>query len=289
MPEEEIRPKISRRDFTKGAGAAVVYRALRGLVPEDVSLKPERSENLVPSRPGGPEDQEQKERLSPKEFSIAAVSTPPELLQIDDEIQVGYEFLWSIGKVLKDESVNLVVTPERSFEMLREGYYKRGAQFPPEKLLLTKEEKDFSVHQGSSDIVIDIVSQAQELAKKYRCDLFLATFYEIGMEDGKYYPTLLRINPEGKIVGRKRKFQPPEGSFTLKIGQRELRVLPLICGEALRKVKDSQTGEGKIVVPDWVKDGAPYDILTHSLAEEDLDFTKLASFIQRTQQRERKI
>lgn len=252
--------KYSRRDFLKLTGAVAVTagvailggRGISEVISAFARKKSERKESL----------------LSP-EIMVAALSVPGEGSR-GQSVETGYSVLQQIDKILKSQPVTLVVTPEYSFEM----YNKEK----PEKLMLKKVDNgEFVVHDESSEIVRDILSRSQQLALTHRCDIFLATFHEIGLDDGEYYGTLLHLDPQGKIVGRKRKFHSPEGSFMVKVGPKELKVLSLICGEAWEEIQDSFA-----IPPEWVGKNSPYDMMTHSIAQGDLNFNMLAGLVQKT-------
>jgi len=151
-------------------------------------------------------------------------------------------------------------------------------------LFLDKTPGGYKTQEPTHQTIKHLLANARLLAAQHQSSLFLGTFYELGTQDNKYYNTLLHIDPNGQIVGIKRKLYPPEGNFTIQTRSGiPLRVLPLICGEAWWDIVTDQAGERKIKVPDWVKQGArktPYDMLTHSLAQGDLDFDRLAQTTQ---------
>jgi hypothetical protein len=84
------------------------------------------------------------------------------------------------------------------------------------------------------------------------------------------------IDKNGEITGVKRKFLPQNGKFEITQGEKTLKILPLLCGEAWREMKDD-----KSIPPKWVKKNAPYDVLIHSLRQGDLNFDDLATFVQK--------
>jgi hypothetical protein len=149
-----------------------------------------------------------------------------------------------------------------------------------------------------------ILSELQRLAKENQTTIFAGSFNEAIDEEKaptKYVMkgqrnTLLHINPEGKIIGVKRKSQAPEGSFVIKKGSNEYKVLPLICAEIdfnyeldspgiYDAEKSRLTGQNVYheIIPEWIKQGAPYDIMIHPQRLGDVNFNTLAEYTQNSQ------
>lgn len=240
---------LSRRDFLKIAAATVA-----GVAGASVGRKA-----IV--------DWIGKEQLSENSIKLSALRT--EKIQGEDSIGQSLRVLREIEKSLKSEHLDLVITPEFSFET-RWGREKDYEGMP--LILKQVEEKRFVVDEinshGAPKIIIE---NATSLAKEHKSNLLLATFFD---PQGPEKTSAVFINSQGLITGLKRKFQPPLGAFEIDCGKTTLKVLPVICGEAWG---------GQNVPPSykdtWVGEGAPFDILTHSLAQADVDFNGLAKLV----------
>jgi len=240
-------PVYGRRKFLKNAGAG-----LFGLSP------------LAPKPPEKPLEHQ---------LRLASLRITPEYTT-EDEAKQGYAVLNLIRGLLAKERVNLVVTPEFSFHPYHSDSFR---------IMLDKKWGRWKLNPSSSATQKHIILNARLLAAQHRSSLLLSTFPETGV-DGKYYNTMLHIDANGDIIGVNRKFHPPMGDFTIRdaLGK-SFRVLPLICGEAWRETKsDTETGQNYALPPPWVKKGAPYDILAHSLSQGDLNFNELVGFTQQS-------
>lgn len=141
----------------------------------------------------------------------------------------------------REKNVDFVLTPEYSFYDINR----------PVKL-----EKRFGQYAltGSHDFVKRIIERAGNLASKYNSNIFLGTFAETD-ERGNLRNTLLQIDSNGKIVGRKRKFQILEDNFGFKAKDGKFySVLPLICGDLFDEK----------ILEDIKKYGKKFDIMAYT-------------------------
>lgn len=200
----------------------------------------------------------------PLEYQLSLTSLRIDRRRYLNDEERGYGILTQLGEFLKKEPVNLVVMPEGSFEMYDE-------EVNPLPLVIEEISGGQRIHESTHPVCKHIIEEARSIATRRKCHLLLGTFYEIGLKDNQYRSTLLHIDSSGEIVGIKRKFYPPVGSFTIEVARGvSLKILPLICGEAWREKE----------VPWWVRQNGPYDILTHSLSQGDVDFDQLSALVQ---------
>lgn len=220
-----------------------------------------------------PPKPETKENPADQEITIAVLNAQTQKIR-GQGVATGDIFCRQIEKALvtANQPVNLVLTPEHSFET----YTGRGQDYEPERLKLDIIDGCFEVNKRTNQHTAEIILRLQGIARYHHCPIFAATFYEYENGVEEYFSTMLHISSEGKIVGRKRKLFPPEGLFTIKRGAREFKILPLICGEIWRENDEN----GFSVIPEWVREGAPYDIMLHSLHQGDLNLGKLMASVQ---------
>lgn len=192
------------------------------------------------------------------------------------------QVLDKLSEALDEAAPDVVIMPEYTFHI----YEGEGYDSHPLPVVLHRGEGEYCVENPTGERVQKIIERARDLARKHKTNLFLGTFYEslnglVSKEDYQrgaieYRNTMLHINPEGKIVGVKRKFHKPDDEFVVRAKSgRAYKVLPMICQD----VWDNREGN-KIIVPDWVKNGGPYDVLVHSLGQGDVDLDSLSLHIQ---------
>lgn len=201
----------------------------------------------------------------------------------------GVPVLNKIAKLLETEGqVDLILTPEYTFyESYAEEHepYDVDYEILYNTLILEKTDEGYEVDPSSHSQIRFYVKYAQELAAKYKSNIFLGTFAEEDSEEDKIYNTLLYINSEGKIIARKRKFHPPEEEFVITASNgKSYKVLPLICGEAWHTTSPSPD-DAETAIPEWVEtmvnQYGRFDIIIHSLAQADMPFDDFAEvFVQ---------
>lgn len=185
----------------------------------------------------------------------------------------------SIVELFKNNHADVVLTPEFSFNV------------PGHPLVLKKRGDEYDVDPATDPLQKDIIEKLKALAVANKANIFAATFNEKVEGHKGEDNTLLHINSEGAIVGLKRKTFPPEGDFFVRRGEKQYKVLPIICGEMWlgavlneEKTFSPENTEGENVydkvIPEWIKQGAPYDILLHPQWQADVDFGQLASVVQ---------
>ena len=280
-----------------GHGAAAVLGISSAALPHNIS-QPEEHRIADQSRDSWAQEQHRSILMKEKESEfkgpmsfgvIKGVREKAEKPGEDPEVARARIILERVQALLKEGPVDLLLTPEYSFIMEKH----------PIRLLKT--EDGFEVDSRSDPLQQHILSELQRLAKENRTTIFAGTFSEAVDEEkaptehlakGKRN-TLLHINPEGKIVGVKRKTMAPEGSFTIKKGDKEYKVLPLICAEIdfnyeigsqgiYDADKSKKTGNNVYhnIIPEWIKQGGPYDILIHPQRLGDVNFNTLAEHAQ---------
>lgn len=245
--------RISRRDFLKAAGIAVLA---------GTALAQPTTRRLLRSN----------ELLSRNVVRLGALRTS--LIQGEEETSKSLRVLNEVGKALNSEHLDLLITPEYSFHT----HWSVNDEGMPLTLNQVNENV-FEIDKPQTDEFTQfVVEEGVKMAKHYRSNLLLSTFYDL---EGKGKTSAIFINSDGIITGLKRKFEPPVGSFNINRGQHSLKILPLICGEVWEKrTNDPITDDWQSVPPQWVRDGAPFDILTHSLSQADVDFNGLVKFVQ---------
>ena len=148
--------------------------------------------------------------------------------------------------------VDLVVFPESAFEIT---YFddKLGKQIPTRIVKVIHSEDHFEGIEGYKQ-ALDLIEIAQKIAREYKTSIMLGTFTENpeafdippGTTPDMTFPNrrpenlpdtltindkaiMFYINSEGKIIGIKRKFEPPQGDFSLKLSGKFFKILPIIC------------------------------------------------------------
>ena len=245
---------MSRRDFLKSAGV------FGGKVMADKVLGPLE-------RPKSPE------QLRPIEIKAIA-------------LKIGrsdpHEAMRALKQLFSMERCDVVVTPEFTFhyslEKDEQGYRKVTV------LYVNRAGAGYNISEYSDPLVISVIENARLLAAKNGSHIFLSSFYEMDERDPhnkeKYKNTMLHIDDHGNIIGVKRKFEAPEGNFSVDINGKAVKVLPLICGEAWEeRIQDPISGKRRSLAPEWVRRGAPYHVLIHSLAQGDLKFEELQDHV----------
>jgi hypothetical protein len=245
---------ISRRGLIKAAASAVGIAALAA------GEKFRKSSLSL---------QENQEKITPFELTVAALRFPEGMDTGNREL--GKKMIEQIEHLLQQGPVNLVVTPEFSFELPSERKAD-GMPYKPRLVLTTIENQfQFEVDSRSDSRLRFYVTKARELSEKYDTHIMLSSF----AEDGDF-GTMLHI-AEGKIVGRKRKFFEPEGHFSIKTNGQELSILPIFCDEIWEN-----TDVSSFATPfAWAKNNSPYDILVISAKESDFDPLPLLAAIQK--------
>lgn len=217
------------------------------------------------------------ESLREKEISLAALRV--EKIPDENSIKQALRIIKQLETVLRSEPIDLAITPEYSFDL----HYGQERNYEPMPLVVHQIKDGFAIDPlRSHNAAKIIVENAQSLAKSYKANLFLATFYDpSGNESAN--TSALYINNEGKITGVKRKFLPPEGKFEVVRGNQILKVLPMICGEVWKNRDNIPgTNDFRAIPPDWVKENAPYDIFAHAMSQADVDFNSLAALVEQT-------
>lgn len=211
------------------------------------------------------------ETLTQSEFSIAALRVDP---------YNSAKVMIALKELLGKERINMVVTPEFSF-------HPRSEEDRDKYTLYLKTLGGKYVVMDESGIMVKhAIANVALLAARYRCSIMLSSFMEKDIklnpyDHRNYSNTMLHIDLNGEIIGKKRKYHPSEGSFFVSVGQKIVKVLPLICQDAwYERVKNPETGKIEIVVPEWIKRNAPYDALVHSMGQADLNFEKLESHVE---------
>lgn len=236
---------ISRRDFLKLSAAATGALLLSRSSPDFGEV------------------------LREKELSVGALRV--NMIEGENKLEHGLRVLAQMEKALREEPLDFLITPEYSFE-LTHGPEKNYERRP---LAIQKNSTGFSVDTlKSSSAARIIVENSQSLAKSHKTCLFLSSF-----SDSVGHTIAIFINKNGCITGVKEKFFPPDGKFEITRGSKTLKVLPMICGEVWEK---SELNPFRAIPPNWVREGAPYDIFAHTISQRDLDFNKLAALVQKT-------
>lgn len=251
MPENSEAGPISRRDFLKLSAAGLAALVLRGSIPETGEI------------------------LKKNEIALAALRV--ENRPSESDLEKAVRILEQAERALRTEPLDLLITPEYSFNL----HYGQDRNFEPMPLIIRQDGAEFTVDRLKSHNAARIILEmGQSLAKDYRTNLILATFYD--PTDKIAHTTAVFINSMGEIGGLKRKNSlPPVGKFEIKRGGQTFKILPMICGEVWdKRIKDPVTSDFKSIPPDWVKENAPWDIFAHCMAQGDLDFDKLAAIVQ---------
>lgn len=263
-PEEAVSQKdINRRTVVK-AGLA----GLAGALLTNRFDRPATHEVTSPAAPATPEAHEQ---LMPSEVSEMAIAGPVIMengfkLFVDKKITEAV--LRRLDQALQERPADLVMTPEFSFTVKEN-----------EPITLNKTDEGWEVDPSTPEFQRSNIQKLQELAQLHHCDIMAATFPE-DSPDGKG-STLLHINPDGKIVGRKRKndedtVHPAEGDFTITKNGETYKILPVICGERSFPTEDGSKLTGETIVHEWIKksveESGPFDILVHPQSQADIHF-----------------
>lgn len=215
-----------------------------------------------------------KEQPSKNSVKLGALRTS--WIRDEGELSHSLRVLREVEKALNSEHLDLLITPEYSFHT----HWNVNGEGMPLKLSQI-DENVFETDKSQTDEFTQfVVEEGIRMAKRYRSNLLLSTFYDYDSK-GDGTTSAIFVNSDGIITGLKRKFEPPVGSFNINHGQHSLKILPLICGEAWETMKDDTiTGDWQSVPPQWVKDGAPFDILCHSLSQGDVDFNGMVKLVQ---------
>lgn len=263
-PEDGISPKdISRRTVIKAglaglAGALLTNRFGRPATPE-------ANPSATRATP------EAHEQLMPSEVSEMAIAGPVIMengFKLSMDKKITEAVLQRLDQALQERPADLVMTPEFSFTVKED-----------EPITLNKTDEGWEVDPSTPEFQRNNIQKLQELAQLHHCDIMAASFPE-SSPDGQG-STLLHINPDGKIVGRKRKntndtVHPAEGDFSITKKGKKYKVLPVICGERSFPTEDGSEPSGKTVVHDWIKksveESGPFDILVHPQSQADIHF-----------------
>lgn len=270
---EMLPQKMSRREFLKRMGAAFVGKKLGW----------------------------DKERLSEHDLTIAAMRLNGPYL---DDVARCDTMIKKIETVLRREKPNVVITSEYTFD----NYNNRAGntsdninvrlRYP--LIIDRKGDNFFQIHQASYPKYKETIQRARALAAMHNAHLLLATFPELPLHGvpkipgygNSEYNTMLHIDPAGEIVGLKRKYNKPEGDWTITDNTgNQRKVLPMICQDVWMNYRfDPLTQQTTLFPPDWATTGAPYDIFVHSAAQGDLrynTYNELMRKLKRTPEEEK--
>ena len=166
--------------------------------------------------------------------------------------------------------IDLVLTSENNFD----GHTNLSSGHDDRRILvLGRAGDEYTIQPKSDNDVSGKINFVQELAKKYESNIFLGTFYEDpGKPNTHFFNTQLHIDLNGKIAGRKRKWEPAENNFLIQTSSgKTYKALSLICWEAFvdKDIQIKINGEIYYAPQKWVRDGSPYDIMLHPKDSSD--------------------
>ncbi len=277
---------ISRRDILKIAALTTISAVLASKIPS--SSKPITSAQLpnsvpeiasTPSPVSSPEKLTSQETEFRGELTMAAVkevNKPKDENEVEYQLRRVSETIRRIKEIVRQGPVDLILTGEYSFVV--EG----------RSIILNKTQDGFELDDLSDPLLKEAVAALRKIASEKKCDIFAATFTETldeSVSPSEFIVkgernTALHINKEGRIVGVKRKFLPPDGNLSVERGGKEYKTLLLICGERSAPFLTDDQGNPITVIPDWLKKGAPWSIFLHPQNQADVDFGNFAEFIQ---------
>lgn len=288
-PEVEspkVNNKLSRRDFLKIAALTTASAVLASKIPfSSRSITSSQLPNTSPDSSPAPSPISTPDKMTSQEaefrgeLTMAAVK---EVAQASGEDAVEYqlrrvsETIKRIKEIVKQGSVDLILTGEYSFAP------------DGRSIILNKTQDGFEIDDLSDQLLKEAVAELSKIASENKCDIYAATFTE--KVDESESPsefiakgernTVLHINKEGKIVGVKRKFLPPEGNLNVERAGKEYKTLLLICGERSAPFLIDDQGNPITVIPDWIKKDAPWSIFLHPQNQADVNFGNFADYIQ---------